>query len=204
MLQGPPGRLSVANAIGGQSIIITKKSHRTSSKSTITAGLRQWLPTTSCRGVVSVPVATIVLLRDRSYYDTEDIIPQFTFLGKIATRSRFLPARQPAFETTRPFELRSWPHRSHKSAHPGEVLQTSLRLELNCDPVVLTQPRQTTRDIYNASLKFEYEGRQRDLFTSISILHTLKSSPRCLRLSSDRIEDSFPSTCSRSILARNG
>ena len=170
VLKGPQGGLYGRNAIGG-AIIITTKKPTDEFSGNITAGIDNGFGY-FLRGGVSGPIADNVFFRVAgSYYDTDGFIPN-TFLGEDAdpVEDFSLRANLLVEATDRlTFDLRGSVNQLRTQG-----LYYNIVADVNdIADVEVNNPGQNDRDIYNVSLKVEYEG-DNAVFTSISSYDTLQ------------------------------
>ncbi|MEE4316986.1 MAG: TonB-dependent receptor [Erythrobacter sp.] len=170
VLKGPQGGLYGRNAIGG-AIIITTKKPTDEFSGNITAGIDNGFGY-FLRGGVSGPLADNVFFRVAgSYYDTEGFIPN-TFLGEDADPVEDFSLRANLLvEAT---DRLSFDLRGSVNQLRTQGLYYNIVNDVNdIAPVRVNNPGQNDRDIYNLSLKVEYEG-DNAVFTSISSYDTLE------------------------------
>lgn len=170
VLKGPQGGLYGRNAIGGAIIINTKQptdQFSGSVKAGIDNGFGWYL-----RGGVSGPLGTGAKFRlAASYYDTQGFIPN-PFLGEDADPVKDLSVRGSLiFEPSDGFTVDLRGSLNHLRTQAlyfnivGDVNDTSL-------PVRVNNAGQNDRNIYNATLKLNYETDGAE-FTSITSYDTL-------------------------------
>ena len=200
VLKGPQGGLYGRNAIGGAIIINTKKP-TDQFEGNITAGVDNGFGY-FLRGGVSGPVADNVFFRVAgSYYDTRRLYPQYLPRGRCRPGRGFLPLRANLlFEAT---DRLSFDLRGSVNKLRTQGLYYNIVADVNdIAPVRVNNPGQNDRDIYNASLKIEYEG-DNAIFTSISSYDTLEEvlTGDAFDFPADRGQ-LFSSTCSNRFSAR--
>ena len=170
MLKGPQGGLYGRNAIGG-AIIITTKKPTDEFSGNITAGIDNGFGY-FLRGGISGPLADNVFFRVAgSYYDTDGFIPN-TFLGEDADPVEDFSLRGNLLvEATDRLTIDL---RGSVNQLRTQGLYYNIVADVNdIAPVRVNNRGQNDRDIYNVSLKVEYEG-DNAVLTSISSYDTLE------------------------------
>lgn len=170
VLKGPQGGLYGRNAIGG-AIIITTKKPTDEFAGNITAGIDNGFGY-FLRGGISGPLAEDVTFRIAgSWYDTNGFIDN-TFLGEKADPVQDFSLRgNIAIQAT---EQLTFDLRASVNQLRTQGLYYNIVGDVNTvADVVVNNPGQNDRDIYNAALKIEYAG-DNAVFTSVSSYDTLK------------------------------
>jgi iron complex outermembrane receptor protein len=170
VLKGPQGGLYGRNAIGG-AIIITTKKPTDEFSGNVTAGIDNGFGY-FLRGGISGPLADNVFFRVAgSYYDTDGFIPN-TFLGEDADPVEDFSLRGNLLvEATDRLTIDL---RGSVNQLRTQGLYYNIVADVNdIAPVRVNNRGQNDRDIYNVSLKVEYEG-DNAVFTSISSYDTLE------------------------------
>ncbi|MDC8755627.1 TonB-dependent receptor [Erythrobacter sp. sf7] len=170
VLKGPQGGLYGRNAIGG-AIIITTKKPTDEFSGNITAGIDNGFGY-FLRGGISGPLADNVFFRVAgSYYDTDGFIPN-TFLGEDADPVEDFSLRGNLLvEATDRLTIDL---RGSVNQLRTQGLYYNIVADVNdIAPVRVNNRGQNDRDIYNVSLKVEYEG-DNAVLTSISSYDTLE------------------------------
>ena len=170
VLKGPQGGLYGRNAIGG-AIIITTKKPTDEFEGNVTVGVDNGFGY-FLRGGISGPLSDNAFFRVAgSYYDTDGFIEN-TFLGEDADPVKDFSLR--ANLLLEPTDRLTVDLRGSMNQLRTQGLYYNIVADVNdIAPVRVNNRGQNDRDIYNLSLKLEYEG-DNAVFTSVTSYDTLE------------------------------